>query len=153
MPGGAASPTGLRGLGPVAPSSSDGSDPCPSRAGVTVVDSSPVVGWLPTRPSFTANRSAKSQPMSTSTVQSAGSPPKFRIRRSSRMPWPTYRSRKTMRVESARPVVGRQRDTNVAENGSSVTAARGSVAAPLIRISNLERNAGVPHEQPVGRPG
>ncbi len=44
-----------------------------------------------------------------------------------------------MSVESARPAVGRHRETKVAEKGSSVTAASGSVGAPLTRISNLDR--------------
>ena len=43
-----------------------------------------------------------------------------------------------MRVESARPTGGRQRDTNVAENGSSATAASASVGDPLIRTSNRD---------------
>ena len=54
------------------------------------------------------------------------------------MPWPTYRERKTINVESARPGAGRQRETKVAENGSSVTAANGCVRTPSTSTSNRE---------------
>ncbi len=77
------------GAGPPADPSGPGAGSAETGAGVTVAESSPESGRVPVLPSFTANRSAKSHPMTTSTVHKAGSLPKFRITRSSRMPWPT----------------------------------------------------------------
>ena len=42
-------------------------------------------------------------------------------------------------MESARPGAGRHLDTKVAENGSSVIAANGSVLAPFTSTSSRER--------------
>ena len=58
---------------------------------------------------------------------------------SSRIPRPTWRDRNTTRVESAWPVLGRHRDTKVAEKGSFATAVSVSVRWPLTRSSRRDK--------------
>ena len=72
---------------------------------------------------------------------------------SSRIPWPTWRWRNTMRVESARPGAGRFRDTNVAEKGSSLTAASGSARTPLTSTSKRDRIRVSRKKRPWAAPG
>ena len=107
----------------------------------------------PTRPSFTANRSAKSASTRTSTVQTVASSPKLRSTSSSRIPWPTCRWRNTITVESARPGAGRFRDTKVAENGSSLTAESGSARTPLSSTSKRDRIRVSRKNRPWAAPG
>ena len=86
-------------------------------------------------------------------MQAVASSEKLRSVSSSRIPWPTWRLRKIIKVESARPGSGWLRDTNVAENGSSVTAASGSAGEPSIRTSNRDTIRVSRKKSPWAAPG
>jgi hypothetical protein len=84
---------------------------------VNVIEAAPMsvtLGGAATRPSFTANRSAKSASAAIVKVTPTGSGPRLRKVTSSRIPSPTNRLRITSIVLSATHCRGAARPTNVA---------------------------------------
>ncbi len=112
-----------------------------------------------TRPSLTANRSAKSQPTAMRRVVASGRWPRLRTRRSSRIPSPTYRRRSTS--TSVRDARGRARARNVARKGpwrSTVSGCSGPSSrrrrqSDRIRVSRKKSPSGPsPRRSPDGGP-
>ncbi len=112
-----------------------------------------VGGPSATRCSFTSNRSAKSASTASSSRQYAGSLPTLRNSMSSRMPRPIQRRRNSIKVESARPALGRGRGKRSSTaKGSASACDKNSGRAPLSRSSNRLNNRESRKNSPCGEP-